>query len=220
VLIPGSLVNPENGAGAIESSGATRPQAIEGAGRGPEATPGPEAARGSDSAPSASLRPTSGPPSSGIAGDPAAELDPELASALDAALDSGGALTMDSGADYDPVTTSGPGSNGFGSRIGHTTGDFGSMEDMPDPEPVAAAPHSSFEERATPSPEPEVHTTETGLPRRVRQASLANELRETVEPAEKPKKSLAAGRTPEQIRAMMSSFPARVDPGSLHAAAR
>ncbi len=60
---------------------------------------------------------------------------------------------------------------------------------------------------ATPPPSDETPGAEPGLPRRVRQASLANELRETTPPAAPVSEgSRATARPPEQIRAMMSAF--------------
>jgi len=48
-------------------------------------------------------------------------------------------------------------------------------------------------------------TTPDGLPRRVRQASLARELRATT-PGPADENTVSKTRTPEQIRAMMTAF--------------
>jgi signal transduction histidine kinase len=56
------------------------------------------------------------------------------------------------------------------------------------------------------TPAADAGSEEPGLPRRVRQASLAHELRETTPPAATSDGAGAAARPPEQIRAMMSAF--------------
>lgn len=53
---------------------------------------------------------------------------------------------------------------------------------------------------------PPPQTTEVGLPRRTRRANLAPELRRDNPPPARQPSTLAGPRTPEEIRAMMSSF--------------
>jgi hypothetical protein len=70
-----------------------------------------------------------------------------------------------------------------------------------------------------------VELTDDGLPRRHRQANLAPQLREQtgeqplVKPAAGDQPATAETRTPEQVRAMMSSFQAGMVRGRREAAA-
>jgi hypothetical protein len=79
------------------------------------------------------------------------------------------------------------------------------------PQPPVAAPQPRVEQPPAPvevaprSPQP-LQLSEDGLPRRVRQASLAPQLREPSAPAPRAPLDAASGRSPEQIRSMMSAF--------------
>ncbi|WP_045875303.1 nitrate- and nitrite sensing domain-containing protein [Pseudofrankia sp. DC12] len=59
---------------------------------------------------------------------------------------------------------------------------------------------------ARPRPAPAAPTTEVGLPRRMRRANLAPELRRDSPQPARPPSVVAGPRSPEEIRSMMSSF--------------
>jgi len=73
----------------------------------------------------------------------------------------------------------------------------------PTPAPVASAPVAPAAPPAQPAQPP---LSEDGLPRRIRQASLAPQLREKTPPPPDPAPATGPDRTPEEIRARMSAL--------------
>jgi hypothetical protein len=98
---------------------------------------------------------------------------------------------------YDPLRPS-PGQGPFGQRLGWSTP---APEATPEPAAALQAEPDQVRRSAT-------RGSHRGLPRRVRQASLAPQLRDRAEPAPGAARSAddLAGRSPEEVGSMMSSL--------------